>query len=276
MALLQPLTGDTKVKLKEINPESTSGLSRDKATPLMEKFEEELAEMQTLVYAAQETPVLIVLQGMDTAGKDGTIRHVAGAMNPQSCRVASFKVPTPLEASHDFLWRIHAEAPSKGIVTIFNRSHYEDVLVTRVHKLISMDECRRRYDHINNFEKLLTDSGTVILKFFLHISNGEQKERLLAREKDPTKSWKLSPTDWKERELWDDYQAAYEDALNHCATPAAPWYVVPADKKWFRDPAVAEAILERLRPLRDGWLKQLKQRGTEELQQLRASRQSHT
>jgi PPK2 family polyphosphate:nucleotide phosphotransferase len=276
MALLKPLIGSTKVKLKDIDPENTSDLSHDEANSRMTKYEEELADLQTLVYAAQETPILIVLQGLDTAGKDGTIRHVAGAMNPQSCRVASFKVPTPLEMSHDFLWRVHAEAPSKGTVTIFNRSHYEDVLVTRVHKLISLDECKRRYDHINNFEKLLTDSGTVILKFFLHISNDEQKQRLIAREKDPAKSWKLSPTDWKERELWDDYQAAYEDALNHCATPDAPWYAVPANKKWFRDAAVAEAILERLRPLRDGWMKQLKQRGAAELQELRASRQSHT
>ena len=273
VALLQKLDGSKKIKLKDISPDDTGKLDKDEAQKRMAKYAAELSALQTLQYAAQDTPVLIVLQGMDTAGKDGTIRNVAGAMNAQSCRVASFKVPTPLESAHDFLWRIHAETPAKGEVTIFNRSHYEDVLVVRVHKLITPEQCRRRCDDINNFERLLTDQGTIILKFFLHISNDEQKERLLAREKDPAKSWKLSPNDWKERDLWDDYQAAYEDVLNRCATPDAPWHVVPANKKWFRDVAVAQAITDRLRPLRDGWTKNLEARGAEELKQLRAMRQ---
>ncbi len=276
MALLQKIDGTKKVKLKDISPDDTGSQDKDEAQKRMAKYSEELADLQMLLYAAQEAPVLIVLQGMDTSGKDGTIRHVLSAMNPQSCRVASFKVPTPLEAAHDFLWRIHAQTPAKGEVTVFNRSHYEDVLVVRVHKLISPEECKRRYDDINNFERLLADQGTIILKFFLHISKDEQEQRLLAREKDPAKSWKLSTGDWKERDLWDDYQAAYEDAINRCATPDAPWHVVPANKKWYRDIAIAQCLVNRLRPLRDGWMKELEARGADELKQLRAMRQQHS
>jgi PPK2 family polyphosphate:nucleotide phosphotransferase len=196
-------------------------------------------------------------------------------MNPQSCRVASFKVPTPLELAHDFLWRIHAEAPAKGSVVIFNRSHYEDVLVTRVHKIVSAEVVKTRYERINEFEQLLIDNGTIILKFFLHISNEEQKQRLLDREKDPTKAWKLSPADWKERELWNDYQAAYEDAINHCASSAAPWFIVPANHKWFRNVAIGETVVSALRPRRQAWMDHLKEVGAEGLQQLRAMRQHH-
>ena len=189
--------------------------------------------------------------------------------------MASFKVPTALEAAHDFLWRIHAEAPARGTTTIFNRSHYEDVLVVRVHNLVPETVWKGRYDDINNFEQIFVDAGTVILKFFLFISKDEQEQRLKDREKDPTKAWKLSPADWKEGEFWDDYMAAYEDALNRCSHPAAPWFVVPANHKWFRDLAIAEAIVERLRPLRANWMKRLEEIGAEELKQLRAQRQIH-
>ena len=276
MSLLKPLDGSKKVQLKDIDPADTGGLGKEDGKKHAAELLNELSELQTLLYAAQETPLLIVLQGMDTAGKDGAIRSLSIAMNPQSCRVATFKVPTPSESAHDFLWRVHAETPGKGSVTIFNRSHYEDVLVVRVHNLVPKSAWEKRYDDINNFERLLTDNGTVIRKFFLHISKDEQEQRLLAREQDPTKSWKLSTSDWKERELWDNYQEAYKDALNRCATPDAPWYVVPANHKWFRDVAIAECLVETLRPLRDSWMKALKARGAEELQQLRAMRQQHS
>lgn len=275
MALLKKLDGSKKIKLKDFDPDATEGLKRDEADRETEKLEAELSELQDLLYAAQSTPGLIVLQGLDTAGKDGTISHVMRYLNPQSCRVASFKVPTPVEAAHDFLWRVHSETPGKGSVAIFNRSHYEDVLVVRVHNLVPPDVWKKRYEEINNFERLLRDNGTIIMKFFLHISKDEQEQRLLDREKDPTKAWKLSPQDWKEREFWDDYQAAYEDVLNKCATPDAPWYVVPANHKWFRNVAIAETIAETLRPFRKTWMQRLEEIGAEELKQLRAMRQHH-
>ena len=275
MALLQPLTGRKKVQLADIDPDTDGGLKKADAEKRTDDLCKELEELQEYLYAAQTTPVLIVLQGMDTSGKDGTISHVMRYMNPQSCRVASFKAPTPLELAHDFLWRIHSEAPGKGMVSIFNRSHYEDVLVVKVHELVPPDVLERRYDHINNFERLLADADTVILKFMLHISKEEQKERLLEREKDPAKAWKLSPADWKERELWDKYQAAFEIAIDRCAAPHAPWYVVPAKHKWYRDRAIAETLVNTLRPYRKQWESRLKAIGAEELKNLRAMRQSH-
>lgn len=275
MALLTALDGSKKIHLRDYDPADTSKLDKSDAEAKTATLEQELCELQELLYAAQQTAVLIVLQGLDTAGKDGTISHVMASMNPQSCKVASFKVPTPVEAAHDFLWRIHAETPGKGNVTIFNRSHYEDVLVVRVHNLVPKETWEKRYEYINSFERLLTESGTTVLKFFLHISKEEQKARLLEREKDPTKSWKLSPQDWKERELWNSYTEAYEEALNRCSTPYAPWHIVPADHKWFRNVAIAEAIVNALKPQRAGWEKHLREIGDDELKQLRAMRQSH-
>ncbi len=275
MTLLKPLDGSKKIKLKDFDPGDSGKVARLDAQEQTTKLLEELSELQTLLYAAQQTPVLIVLQGMDTAGKDGTIRGLSAALNPLSCRVSSFKVPTPLELAHDFLWRVHAETPGKGTLTIFNRSHYEDVLVARVHNLVPKPVWQARYDLINQFEELVASNGTIILKFFLQISNAEQERRLHEREQDPTKAWKLSPQDWKERELWDDYQSAYEDALNRCAARHAPWYIVPADHKWYRNLAVTEAIVSSLRPSKEGWLDKLKQVGTEEMKQLRAMRQQH-
>ena len=205
-----------------------------------------------------------MLQGRDTAGKDGAIKSVAGAMNPAGTRVASFKVPTPVERSHDFLWRVHKETPDLGETVFFNRSHYEDVLVVRVHKLAPEPVWKARYEHINHFENLLTDSKTIVVKFFLHISKEEQERRLLDREATPEKAWKLNAGDWQERAFWDDYSAAYDDVIERCSTEKAPWYVVPADHKWFRNVAIAEALLETLRPYKAGWKATLDTLATEQ------------
>ncbi len=267
--------GSKKLKLDDVDPGDKGSLNREEAEQLTQPLLQELSELQELQYAAQQTAVLIVLQGLDTAGKDGSIQHVMGLMNPQSCRVASFKVPTPVEAAHDFLWRTHSESPGKGGITIFNRSHYEDVLVVRVHDLVPEKVWKSRYDKINAFENLLSDADTVIMKFFLHISKDEQEARLLEREKDPAKAWKLSPADWEERKSWDKYQVAYEDAINKCSTEYAPWYVVPANHKWYRNYILATTIVETLRPYRKGWENRLENIGADELKQLRAMRQQH-
>jgi PPK2 family polyphosphate:nucleotide phosphotransferase len=179
-----------------------------------------------------------------------------------------FKAPTPQEAAHDFLWRVHQAAPAKGLLTIFNRSHYEDVLVGRVHELVPPEVWKRRYEQINQFESLLTACNTIVVKFYLHISKGEQEERLLARENDKDKAWKLSPTDWIERRYWDDYMAAYEDALSKCSTHAAPWYIVPANHKWFRNLAIAQTLVDTLRPHEQEWRAALEERGRAALEAL--------
>jgi PPK2 family polyphosphate:nucleotide phosphotransferase len=211
---------------------------------------ERLFELQTLLAACNSYGILIVLQGMDAAGKDGTIRHVMTGLNPQSCQVTSFKVPTDLERRHDFLWRVHKAAPQRGEIGIFNRSHYEDVLVARVHKLVPKSVWSGRYEQICEFEKMLAANHTIILKFFLHISKEEQLRRLDQRIDDPLKNWKISTADFKEREYWDDYHAAYEDALSKCRTEWGPWYVIPSDKKWFRNLAVSQIIVERMAELK--------------------------
>ena len=261
MSLIHKLDSGKKIKLKDFDPDANGGLKKAEGEELAGKRNLELTALQETLSAAGTTPVLIVLQGMDTAGKDGTIRHVMGALNPQGCNVSSFKIPTPVEAAHDFLWRVHSQAPQKGEITIFNRSHYEDVLVVRVHKLIEEAKWKKRYEHINRFEELLADSGVVIMKFFLHISKEEQEERLLEREQDPVASWKLSVSDWTERKLWDDYQEAYEEVLNKTSTSYAPWHVVPANHKWFRNAAISETIVETLNPFKMGWVKHLQEIG---------------
>lgn len=261
-----------KIDLGEIDSDHKGGVTREEADGRFAKLAAELEELQELLYAAGENSLLVVLQGRDTAGKDGTLKAVGGAMNPVGVRIASFKVPNELEAAHDFLWRVHAQAPRRGEVTFFNRSHYEDVLVVRVHELVPEKVWKRRYDHINAFEDLLADSGTIVVKFYLHISKGEQERRLLDREAEPKKAWKLSPGDWQERELWDDYTKAYEDALSKCASERAPWYVVPADQKWYRNVAVAEVLVETLRPYRAGWEAKLAAFGEEQKAALAALR----
>jgi PPK2 family polyphosphate:nucleotide phosphotransferase len=270
MTYAAKLDKDQKIKLSD----DKSGEDKDVSAVALAQLGAELSGLQEWLYAAQTHSILIVLQGLDTSGKDGTIAHVMASMNPQGCDVASFKVPTPDELAHDFLWRMHQKTPPKGKIMIFNRSHYEDVLVTRVHKLVSEDVVKDRYAQIKNFEKLLADSNTIILKFFLHISKDEQRARLMAREEDEEKAWKLSPGDWEERQFWDDYTDAYEKVLGATATKYAPWYVVPADRKWFRNLAVATALVETLRPYKAGWEETLKKLGAErkaELAKVRAT-----
>jgi PPK2 family polyphosphate:nucleotide phosphotransferase len=208
-----------------------------------------LDELQYLMYAENRRALLIVLQGMDAAGKDGTIRHVMSGFNPQGCSVTSFKTPSPEESEHDFLWRVHRAVPAVGDIGIFNRSHYEDVLVARVRNLVPEEVWSRRYDQINEFEALLCERGVTIVKLFLHMSKDEQKERFEERLKDPTKQWKIAAGDFEDRKYWDDYVVAYQDALSRCSTDAAPWYVIPADRKWVRNLAVSHVLVETLEAL---------------------------
>ncbi|HKW42014.1 MAG TPA: polyphosphate kinase 2 family protein [Gemmatimonadales bacterium] len=235
--------------LSEWDPDDTLGFDKDGAKAKMEQSIARLDELQYSMYAEHRRALLVVLQGMDGAGKDGTIRHVMSGLNPQGCRVTSFKAPTPQELDHDFLWRVHSAVPPRGEIAIFNRSHYEDVLAARVRKLVPKETWSRRYDHINRFEELLTDSGVVVVKFFLHISRDEQRQRFEERLRDATKQWKLSPSDFEDRKYWDDYARAYEDALSRCSTREAPWLVVPANKKWLRNLAVSRILVETLEAL---------------------------
>lgn len=240
------------VHLDDWDAQSTKGFNgdREEAEGDFAKLNSELEGLQELLYAEGKRRVLIVLQAMDTGGKDGVIRHVFEGVNPAGVRVASFKVPTAPELAHDYLWRIHQQTPAKGEMVIFNRSHYEDVLVVRVHNLVPEAVWKKRYDQINNFEKILAEEGTIILKFFLHISPDEQKERLQARLDDPTKHWKFSVGDLAERKLWGEYQKAYEDVLSKTSTDWAPWYIVPANRKWFRNLVVAHVLVDTLKDLK--------------------------
>lgn len=261
---------DSKVELKQFDPDYVDKQKdRDKADAELQKLSDELSDLQESMAAARFHSLLLILQGMDTSGKDGTIRHVLGHVNPQGCLVHSFKVPSEEEAAHDFLWRIHQNAPAKGVMGIFNRSHYEDVLIVRVHNLVPEKVWSRRYQHINNFEKLLADNGTIILKFFLHISFDEQEKRLRAREADKDKAWKVAAGDWIERRYWDDYQKAYEDALSKCSTKVAPWYIVPANHKWFRNLAIADTLVRTMRQYKSQWQDELVKRGEVELEKVR-------
>jgi PPK2 family polyphosphate:nucleotide phosphotransferase len=223
--------------------------SHEEAAGESAKYCARLRELQDLLYAEHRRSLLICLQAMDTGGKDGTINHVLASMNPQGCRVAAFRQPSAVEASHDFLWRAHRVAPARGEVVIFNRSHYEDVLVVRVHELVPKDVWGLRYERINEFEKGLVQNDTTILKFYLHISADEQLERFKARLEDPTKQWKISESDYAERPRWDDYMQAFEDALSRCSTEHAPWFVIPSNHKWFRNLAIARIIVEQLEEL---------------------------
>jgi PPK2 family polyphosphate:nucleotide phosphotransferase len=244
------ISSDEKIRLKDFDPEYTGKYEdKDEAKAETEKNIARLAELQEVMYAEGKHALLIILQGMDAAGKDGTIKAVMSGVNPQGCRVTSFKAPTPEELSHDFLWRVHEHVPPRGYIGIFNRSHYEDVLIVRVHNLVPEKIWRGRYEQINNFEKLLADNGVTILKFFLHISKDEQKERLEKRLADKSKNWKFNPGDLKERDLWDSYMEAYEDAINKCNTPWAPWHIVPANKKWYRNLVISESLVEALESL---------------------------
>jgi PPK2 family polyphosphate:nucleotide phosphotransferase len=237
------------VNLAEIDPDETPGFTgdRDSATAELEALRGELEEFQERLFAEKRQALLIVLQAVDAGGKDGVIRNVFTAFNPQGTRVTSFGAPTEEELAHDFLWRVHAEVPGRGRVGIFNRSHYEDVLVVRVEQLVPAETWRARYEHINDFEALLEASGTTILKFLLHVSRAEQRERLQERLDDPRKRWKFRRGDLEARAKWDDYQAAYADALERCSTAEAPWYVIPANRNWYRNLAVARIVVDAAR-----------------------------
>jgi PPK2 family polyphosphate:nucleotide phosphotransferase len=262
-------TGE-KVKLSDIDEAPPKNITREDAAQQFEMLGKELFELQDLLWGARTHSVLIVLQGRDAGGKDGAIKHVAGYLNPRGVHVTSFGVPTEEEREHDFLWRIHYHTPRRGEVAIFNRSHYEDVLVVRVHDLVPKELWGERYGHIRDFEELLVEHGTIVLKFFLHISKDEQKKRLLAREQDPRTAWKINAGDWEDRELWDEYTDAYEDAISRTATKHAPWMVVPADAKWYRNLVVARAVTEALRPHKKTWQAQLDQVGVKKKAELEA------
>jgi len=235
------------IVLAKLDPDAAEHYKKKKhIEEELEYQRDRLGKLQERLYAENKRSLLIVLQAMDTGGKDGTIKHVFRGVNPQGCRVWSFKHPSEEESSHDFLWRYHQRTPQRGMITIFNRSHYEDVLIVRVKQLVPEDVWRKRYHVINEFEQMLTLSNITVIKFFLHISKDEQKRRLESRLQDPDKRWKFSINDVKERLLWDDYQIAFEDAINNCSTAYAPWYVVPANKKWYRNLVIARAIADTL------------------------------
>ena len=238
-----PELSDADARVKE------KGVDDSELRARIAKLGERMDALQTALFAESKHAVLVVLQARDGAGKDSTIRRVFGRLNPQGCAVTGFKVPTPLELSHDFLWRVHQAVPPRGTIGVFNRSHYEDVLVVRVHALVPEEVWRPRYEQINQFEHLLAGNGVTILKFFLHISKEEQRERLRERLEDPAKYWKFNPADLGEREKWDAYTHAYQDMLARTSTSEAPWYVVPADKKLARDVLVAQVVVEALERL---------------------------
>jgi len=241
----------TRVCLGKINPSSTPGChDKDDAAKNVEEDLDTLRDLQYRLYAGGNRSVLVVLQAMDAAGKDGVVRHVMSGLNPQGCRVTSFKAPSVMERQHDFLWRIHQAVPAFGEIGVFNRSHYEDVLVARVRNLVPKNVWQERFDAINNFERYLTDNGVTIIKFFLHISRKEQASRLLARLDDPDRNWKFTPADIEERRYWNDYQEAFEDVLRRCNTPWAPWYVIPSDRKWYRNWAVAGILRETMEAMK--------------------------
>ncbi len=242
-------TGST-VNLRKIDAGYHGEYEDEKSTLSdLKQYSERLSELQALMYAENKHSLLVVLQAMDGGGKDGTIRHVMEAFNPQGCNVVGFKVPTAEELAHDYLWRIHKMTPRKGHITVFNRSHYEDVLVVRVHNLVPEQVWSKRYNEINNFERSLVNSGTTLVKFFLHISKEEQLQRFGDRLDEPDKQWKISDADYKEREYWDDYQQAYVDAISKCSFNYAPWYVIPANHKWFRNLAVSQILVDTM----EGW-----------------------
>ena len=242
---------DSKVKLGKLDPGYTAKhKSQESAQKEMQAYEAKLTRQQALLYAEHKHSILVVLQALDAGGKDGTIKHVFSVVNPQGVSVVGFKQPTPVELAHDFLWRVHPHAPGKGEIAIFNRSHYEDVLVTRVHKLIDKDTWTERAKRIRDFEQLLAENGTTILKFFLHISKEEQLARFAQRLDDPHRNWKISESDYSERALWDDYIEAFEDTLEATSVKHAPWYVIPANHKWFRNLAVSQIMADTMEDLK--------------------------
>jgi PPK2 family polyphosphate:nucleotide phosphotransferase len=244
--LVKPGRTARKLKLEGWSTEYGINSKKENVDRELVRLSHRMSELQYKLFAGNSQSLLIILQGVDASGKDGTIRHVMGALNPQSCYVKSFKVPTTGEVLHDYLWRVHIAIPKKGQIAIFNRSHYEDVIEVSVHNLIPKNEILARYRQINDFERYLSENHVALLKFFLHISKDEQKKRLQERIDDPTKHWKISESDLQDRKYWDRYMESYEEALSRCSTSWAPWYVIPADLKWFRNWAVAQIIVNRL------------------------------
>ena len=243
------ISPNAKVDLNEFDTYYDGEIEKKSGKDTLKANGKELRDLQELLFAEHKQKLLVVLQGIDTSGKDSTIAHVFGRVNPQGTKVVNFKVPTPRELAHDYLWRVHPHTPGSGEIVVFNRSHYEDVLVVRVHNLVPKSVWEKRYAHINEFERLLADEGTTILKFYLHISKQEQAERFLARLDRPHKRWKFSPGDLKEREHWGDYIEAFEEMLTRTSTDWAPWYVIPSDRKWYRNMAIASIITEKLKSL---------------------------
>ncbi len=265
----------SKPKLDEISPEPPDGMKKQQAKERFDELNQELFGLQDLLWGARTHSVLMVLQGRDAAGKDGAVKHVVGALNPRGVSVTSFGVPTQEELQHDFLWRVHKRAPGAGEVAIFNRSHYEDVLVVRVKKMVPRPVWKERFDLIDAFERTLAQGNCIVLKYFLHITEDEQERRLLAREKDPNDAWKLNLEDWKERDLWDEFTAAYEDAIGKCAARHAPWIVVPANAKWYRNLVIAESLAAAMRPYRKRWRLTLDEEGKIVRRDLKEWRASH-
>ena len=264
--------GSHKINLAKLDTDGASHIRKEAGLEELETWGAEFAELGNLLTYAGHHALLVVLQGRDASGKDGAIRKILDFSNIQNAAVCPFKVPTEEERAHDFLWRAHKVAPQRGHIALFNRSHYEDVIAARVHKLVPERVWKKRYAHINAFEQLLVDSDVIIVKFFLNVSREEEIQRLLDREKDPRTAWKLNPGDWKELPLWDEVTAAYEDVLNKCATPEAPWYLVPSDKKWFRNLCIMQRLVMELRPYRNFWLETLKEMGKNALKEIRALR----
>lgn len=249
----QPLEITSPIRLKDFDPEYSAGLDKPTTEEKTTQLCRRIGELQDLLYANRKHALIILLQGMDCSGKDGTARRVLEFVAPSGVQAASFKTPSAEELAHDFLWRVHKAVPAYGHIGLFNRSHYEDVLIVRVLGLLPREVWSRRYEQINAFEETLRDNGVILLKFFLHISKAEQAERLEERLRNRTKQWKFSVADLKMRERWDDFQKAYEDAINRCSTRGAPWHIVPADRKWFRDHSVARTVVEALEGLKMKW-----------------------
>jgi PPK2 family polyphosphate:nucleotide phosphotransferase len=268
----QSTDGTRKIEVARLETGAPAHLTKEKAAAELDQLGAELSELGNLLTYAGQHALLVVFQGRDASGKDGAIRKVLEYTNIQNGRVAAFKPPSEEERAHDFLWRVHAQVPARGHVALFNRSHYEDVIAARVHQLVPDKDWKRRFAHINAFERLLTDSDVIVVKFFLNVSRQEQIQRLLEREKEPSTAWKLNVGDWRELPLWDRTTAAYDDAINRCATPEAPWYLVPADKKWFRNLAIVERLVLELRPYRKVWLETLREMGKSALKEIRALR----
>lgn len=270
---LTPIDRPRRIRIDEIDTSESGGLNKEEGVAEADRLGEELAELANLMGYVGDKALLVVLQGRDASGKDGAIRKILEFSDIQIAAVRAFKVPSSEERAHDFLWRVHRVAPARGKIALFNRSHYEDVIAARVHRLVPPRIWRARFDHINAFERLLVgDSDVIVLKFFLHVSREEQIERLIDREKDPRTAWKLNPADWRELPLWSEVSRAYDDVLRKTSFPHAPWYVVPADKKWFRNLAIIEQLVLALRPYRKTWLVTLKERRQEAIKQIQEIR----